>query len=377
MSTISLFEKLLRKCAVSEAHTKNRKLTTSSLFNWRTEMTTSRLSDGDSSVRAGSMGLSDYVLVHIYTNLLSLNHDRQLPPNELRRDEHRLASSGLGRGPRPRVDRTRRSWTAREEEILVSILKDLVTHGWKSDNGFRGGYLQRIEEALNREFPRCGLRVAPHINSKISQWKKSYSSLSAILGRSGVGFNMNGDFKIDCDDDQWEQIVKRDANARGMRHMLWPLWDDWKVLFGKDRAVGTVAKDTFDAHANYAGRTQSSQQDVRLGSPVEAGEYSAANPSPQQSPVANPDESTGQSIDDTNDRLDKLTNRIGFESDLSEARKEVIDILSGIPDLTLVQQTDASEIIIDKVERVELFMRLPETSRLTYVMRVLEKHDHY
>lgn len=113
-------------------------------------------------------------------------------------------SSGLGCGPRPRVDRTRRSWTAREEEILMSTLKDLVTHGWKSDNGFRGGYLQRIEKALTREFPRCGLKVALRINSKISQWRKSYSSLSMILEQSGVGFNMNEDYKIDCDDDQWD-----------------------------------------------------------------------------------------------------------------------------------------------------------------------------
>lgn len=71
-------------------------------------------------------------------------------------------------------------------------------------------------------------------------------------------------------------------------------------------------------------------------------------------------EMLGRMQDDTNERLDKLTNRIGFEFDLSEARKEVIDILSGIPDLTLVQQIDASKIIIDKVERVKLVMRLPE-----------------
>ena len=93
--------------------------------------------------------------------------------------------------------------------------------------------------------------------------------------------------------------VQRDPNARGMRQRAWPLWDDWKVLFGKDRAVGTVAKDTFDAHANYAVRTQSYQQDVQLESPVDAGDYSTANPSPQQRPVATPDESTDQSIGDS------------------------------------------------------------------------------
>ncbi|KAL1544402.1 hypothetical protein AAHA92_21259 [Salvia divinorum] len=35
--------------------------------------------------------------------------------------------------------------------------------------------------------------------------------------RSGVGLNLHEDFKINCDDDQWAQIVKSDNNARGMR----------------------------------------------------------------------------------------------------------------------------------------------------------------
>ncbi|KAL1531110.1 hypothetical protein AAHA92_33827 [Salvia divinorum] len=38
------------------------------------------------------------------------------------------------------------------------------------------------------------------------------------VGRSGVGFNVNGDFKIDCGNDQCEQIVKIDSNARFMRN---------------------------------------------------------------------------------------------------------------------------------------------------------------
>lgn len=49
------------------------------------------------------------------------------------------------------------------------------------------------------------------------------------------------------------------------------------MLFGKDRVVGTVAKDTYDAYASYAGRAQSYQQDVGPESPIDAGDYSAAN----------------------------------------------------------------------------------------------------
>ncbi|KAL1544776.1 hypothetical protein AAHA92_21581 [Salvia divinorum] len=49
-------------------------------------------------------------------------------------------------------------------------------------------------------------------------------------------------------------------------------------------------------------------------------------------------EMLGRMQEDINERLDKLTNHIGFEFDASsKARKEVVDILSDIPELTLVQ----------------------------------------
>lgn len=85
--------------------------------------------------------------------------------------------------------------------------KELVALRWKSDNGFRPGYLSRIEEAIKKEFHHSDLKGNPHVTSKITQWKKSYYSLVNILGRSGVGFNSNGDYKIEVDNDQWDQIV--------------------------------------------------------------------------------------------------------------------------------------------------------------------------
>lgn len=107
-----------------------------------------------------------------------------------------------------KIDRSRRCWSDREEAILIVALKDLVAHGWKSGNGFRAGYLTRIEECLKREFPTTDIKAEPHIKSKINTWKKNFYSLSTILSRSGVGFNARNDFKIDCDDEQWAQIVQ-------------------------------------------------------------------------------------------------------------------------------------------------------------------------
>ncbi|KAG6407634.1 hypothetical protein SASPL_130630 [Salvia splendens] len=59
----------------------------------------------------------------------------------------------LGHSRRRKTYRTRLSWSDREEDILVVSLKDLSTHGWKSDNGFRAGYLGKLEEALRGIVP--------------------------------------------------------------------------------------------------------------------------------------------------------------------------------------------------------------------------------
>ncbi|KAG6434101.1 hypothetical protein SASPL_105723 [Salvia splendens] len=84
----------------------------------------------------------------------------------------------LGRGIA--MDRSRRVWTQREEEILMSTMKEPAAAGWKSDNGFRAGYLTRAKEALRREFPKTDLCIHPHIKSKISTWKRNYYSLTLV-----------------------------------------------------------------------------------------------------------------------------------------------------------------------------------------------------
>lgn len=104
-------------------------------------------------------------------------------------------------------ERNRRGWTNLEEATLIAAMKELIALGWKSDNGFRAGYLNKLEDALQLKFPNTDLRAMPHINSKLQSWKRSYYSLSGILARSGVGFNL-GNYMIEVVDDLWDQIVK-------------------------------------------------------------------------------------------------------------------------------------------------------------------------
>ncbi|KAG6415545.1 hypothetical protein SASPL_122958 [Salvia splendens] len=86
------------------------------------------------------------------------------------------ASGGLLKLKQPKIDRTRRMWSDREEQVLLTSLMELVVHGWKSDNGFRSGYLKKLEDDLRREFPTTDLKASPNITSKLQAWKKSYNN---------------------------------------------------------------------------------------------------------------------------------------------------------------------------------------------------------
>lgn len=58
-----------------------------------------------------------------------------------------------------------RGWNWDNEQALVNGLKELVPLGWKTDNGFRRGYLGVVETILSKKFPGTELKATPHINS--------------------------------------------------------------------------------------------------------------------------------------------------------------------------------------------------------------------
>ncbi|KAL1548308.1 hypothetical protein AAHA92_16554 [Salvia divinorum] len=216
---------------------------------------------------------------------------------------------------------------------------------------------------------------------------------------------MNRDFKIDCDNDQWEQIVKVDANARLMRNKSWPLWEDWKEVFGKDRATGGVSEVMHEAFNDFSPNTDVQEGPVANEYNVNLEDLPANTPTPEQVPPEAPEDGAGQNVqgsqqdknhgkkrkspegsdafiailgklhEDTNSRLDRLTERIGYEFDVSKSRKEVYNILGTIG-ITLQEQFDAAEYIFAKVDRIDLFKCLPEHARHPYVMQALEKNRH-
>ncbi|KAG6406466.1 hypothetical protein SASPL_134068 [Salvia splendens] len=313
----------------------------------------------------------------------------------------------LGRGIA--MDRSRRVWTQREEEILMSTMKELAAAGWKSDNGFRAGYLTRAKEALRREFPKTDLCVHPHIKSKISTWKRNYYSLTLILDHSGVGFNADGNYKIDIDDEQWAQVVQKDSNAKYMRNKSWPLLNDWKEIFGKDRADGIRAVDTRDAVPRIYGSKVPLNEDSDKSSPMTLDELYPDHVFPEgiipemvDKSMSVPD-APAQHVphknnkkrkvvhsmakvdkidsvltlmtrihEDTHDRLKEISSRIGYEFDLSTKRSEVFSQVKGMVGLTIKQQFYAAKKLVKEPELMDLFRGLDEFARLAFVRDLLD-----
>ena len=194
-----------------------------------------------------------------------------------------------------------------------------------------------------------------------------------------------------------------------MRDKSWPYFEHWQVIFGKDRADGTFSEELTDA-ANAL----SSRNTVRSSPAMEYGssmgledENPFVTPTGSVPPEGVPPEgvadSTGQSTqrtgssigtgkkrknddsidglvqmlakmqEDTNVRLDCLSLRIGYEFDLSKARKEVYEVLGRLP-LTRDQKFDVGEVILEKVQRLDFFLGMPEEDRFAYAIRLLAKY---
>lgn len=86
--------------------------------------------------------------------------------------------SNRGRGMNKKTaSHTRRVWTNSEEQVLIGEMRDLLSNGWKSDNGFCTGYLVKLEDVIKKVYPSTDLQANPNIVSKLTTWKKTYGSI--------------------------------------------------------------------------------------------------------------------------------------------------------------------------------------------------------
>ncbi|CAL5327460.1 unnamed protein product [Camellia sinensis] len=297
----------------------------------------------------------------------------------------------------------RRLWSPREEQCLINALMHIVNNGMKQDNAFKAGYLMKLEEKLLEMLPGTNLRGTPHIESKIKIWKKHYNCVAGMLGTSGFGWN-DTEKRIDVESDSvWEAYVRRESDAKNLRNKSFPYFDSWIHIFGKDRATGEFAEGPADAvdaiNAEEELLFNSLTDDgtflehmgisSHIGEGINCSSSSSQRP-PESSTKKNDNKKRPRGNDDvveglsmianklgevfsaTNEKLDFIGRRMGYEHDLASKRASLNDELIKLP-IALDERLDACEIISQSAQKLDMFFSLTHDDKLRWVMRLLRR----
>ncbi|XP_073026832.1 uncharacterized protein [Primulina eburnea] len=314
-----------------------------------------------------------------------------------------------------KTEKVRRSWTAPEEEVLIVALKDVISKGYKTENGFCNGYLPLLESAMRNAFKDSDLRGHPHITSKIHVWKKHYGCLTTMLARSGIGWN-DTENMIDATNEAWDAILKVtkffyifkfyisyvyvittnilqvDNSVRVLRYKRWPHYKDWCEIFGYDRATGDRV-ETFSAVVHdVLNMPEHEPIDMEFGMddfyrPVEGDGESM---SVAQTLSSNPtgvskvrskkrkqlDEVDNQIVaainnlaDITKETMSNLIKEMASDSKIENATDSVLATLGTIPELTSDDKVRVAELLVDNPNKLALFLRLDREGNISLLLK--------
>ncbi|KAI3807117.1 hypothetical protein L1987_23041 [Smallanthus sonchifolius] len=150
------------------------------------------------------------------------------------------------RGP----GKNKKKWNEKENEKLVASMLDVLNSGsnYKSDNGFKPGFINAVEQQLAILLPEAGIKAKPHIESRIKTMKSDWSVVHDMLSwnnTSGFGWDYNNNM-LDAPQPVWQAYIQVHKNAAKWRGKKFPHYWDLCIVFGKDRANGRDAQTAAD-----------------------------------------------------------------------------------------------------------------------------------
>ncbi|XP_021757823.1 uncharacterized protein LOC110722831 [Chenopodium quinoa] len=152
-----------------------------------------------------------------------------------------MEASNRGRG------KNKRYWTYEEDAVLIRYLHELSCDPkWKCDNGFKNGYMNKLEEMINGVLPNCGLRAVPHIESRIKHWSEKYSAFAEMLSTSGFGWDAEKKL-LQVDKVVYDEWVKTHKKAKGLFGVPFIHYETLAEIYAKDKATGDASESFVDA----------------------------------------------------------------------------------------------------------------------------------
>ncbi|KAL0340092.1 UNVERIFIED_CONTAM: hypothetical protein Sradi_4526000 [Sesamum radiatum] len=310
------------------------------------------------------------------------------------------------RGCRRKSDKgnSRRTWT-QHEEVLVNVLRTIITMGWKSEDGFRSGYLSQLESIMCKHFPNKDIRAGPHINSKIHVWKKYYKTLSGMMSKNGFGWDDSRCMIAVNSQDIWDEYCKIDPTARTMRYKAWPFYPAWREIFSKDRATGGITVDAnkkvdlpntitendnhdcyvFSAewcpNVGYVGNEKGVAGDQQVNfnpntTPTTINKKSSSFTKKRKAHAVEQDDGLVNAVrtfcDSANERLGELIKKLIWDFEEVEKRLAIYETVGQVPRIDLNDQILISDRLVDNSKKMDLFFSFPNDARARMVGLMLK-----
>lgn len=93
-------------------------------------------------------------------------------------------------------------WTDEESKVLIDSLQEMSCDPmWKSDGGFRNGYMGELRKRVLVKLPTFSKQVNPHIDSKLKWLKNKFHAITEMCNQSGCQWD-DAEMKIKCER-QW------------------------------------------------------------------------------------------------------------------------------------------------------------------------------
>ncbi|KAK9168518.1 hypothetical protein Syun_000658 [Stephania yunnanensis] len=259
----------------------------------------------------------------------------------------------------------------------------------KCDNGFKPGYLTKVEEALNTTCPNSGIKARPHIECRLKSLKKDWVIVNDMIcgirhGTSGFGFDSTSNM-VTALEDVWEDYLRYHwlqnyPEARPWRLKSFPHYENCCIIFGNDRATGEEARAPEDAFEDVNDVHDSSSTSEPLTVPIE--EFDATptssrtrtimadgrgNEAKKKRKVSNDVYIGDQMVAAAQivaNEISKVTSAIRVEHDL---RESFINAMAEVHELTDVERAIYGSKIMGRVELMAAFITLQPESRLPWL----------
>ncbi|KAL6570068.1 hypothetical protein OROMI_014582 [Orobanche minor] len=309
----------------------------------------------------------------------------------------------LGRGRRQKAPK--RFWSKKEEIICIGVVKELIKGGWRSGNGWRGGFYGAVKDEMKSIMPECTL-VEVHVNSKLTVWKREWIMVADVANLSGFSWDHASSMILPESKELWDSLIKSGKEVDKIRGNAFPYYEDWCEIFGKDRATGEKAcdfamnekresvkrsadkmegekisrskgkdkiygYDTYFTDCYFVQDEDGDSDHVNIVSPT-AGGGNKKNKSGNSGVV---DDSLNATMDsfmnDTKEALLGLNKSIEKLCDGNPNAARAMAALKNIPSLSQVLRIEVAEKLMDKPNHLQFFVAMDDDDQFGYVKNIL------